>query len=379
LTLADRYRQKADAGLITYDPAQAAAVELLAVLANRLKDWEPRKARFLFGRPEPAPEGLYLYGGVGRGKSMLMDLFFETAEVPKKRRVHFHAFMQEVHASVARWRTLTPAQRKQEPGFVKGAGEDPIAPVAKMIANEAWLLCFDEFQVTDIADAMILGRLFEHLLARQVVVVATSNRHPRDLYHNGLNRQLFVPFIAMLEQHLELHALDGPRDWRLARLEAEPVYHTPLGVGAAAAMVRTWNRLTQGAEPRPVSMLVQGRNWMVERAAAGCAWLDFEDICGKPLGSADYLAVARQFDTVLLENVPLLTPARRSEAARFRTLIDALYEAKTKLVISAAAEPSRLYPEGDQSFEFERTASRLFEMRSRDYLAAARQDPETQA
>jgi cell division protein ZapE len=379
LTLADRYRQKADAGLITYDPAQAAAVELLAVLANRLKDWEPRKARFLFGRPEPAPEGLYLYGGVGRGKSMLMDLFFETAEVPKKRRVHFHAFMQEVHANVARWRTLTPSQRKQEPGFVKGAGEDPIAPVAKMIADQAWLLCFDEFQVTDIADAMILGRLFEHLLARQVVVVATSNRHPRDLYHNGLNRQLFVPFIAMLEQHLELHALDGPRDWRLARLEAEPVYHTPLGVGAAAAMVRTWNRLTQGAEPRPVSMLVQGRNWMVERAAAGCAWLDFEDICGKPLGSADYLAVARQFDTVLLENVPLLTPARRSEAARFRTLIDALYEAKTKLVISAAAEPSRLYPEGDQSFEFERTASRLFEMRSRDYLAAARQDPETQA
>lgn len=362
--------------MITYDPAQAAAVELLAVLANRLKDWEPRKARFLFGRPEPAPEGLYLYGGVGRGKSMLMDLFFETAEVPKKRRVHFHAFMQEVHASVARWRTLTPAQRKQEPGFVKGAGEDPIAPVAKLIADQAWLLCFDEFQVTDIADAMILGRLFEHLLARQVVVVATSNRHPRDLYHNGLNRQLFVPFIAMLEQHLELHALDGPRDWRLARLEAEPVYHTPLGVGAAAAMVRTWNRLTQGAEPRPVSMLVQGRNWMVERAAAGCAWLDFEDICGKPLGSADYLAVARQFDTVLLENVPLLTPARRSEAARFRTLIDALYEAKTKLVISAAAEPSRLYPEGDQSFEFERTASRLFEMRSRDYLAAARQDPE---
>ncbi|MCU0881065.1 MAG: cell division protein ZapE [Hyphomonadaceae bacterium] len=372
MPLATRYRQKAADGLITYDPAQAAAVEILSVLSNRLNGWEPRKARFLFGRPEPAPLGLYLYGGVGRGKSMLMDLFFETAPVARKRRVHFHAFMQEVHEAIARWRGMTPAQRKADPAFVKGTGDDPIAPVARQIADSAWLLCFDEFQVTDIADAMVLGRLFEQLLARQVVVVATSNRHPRDLYKNGLNRELFVPFIAMLEQALDLHALDGPRDWRLARLEAEPVYHTPLGPGAQAAMVRTWARLTQGAEPRPVSMAVQGRNWTVERAAAGCAWLDFDDICGQPLGPADYLALARQFDTVLLEDVPLMTPARRSEAARFRTLIDALYEARTKLVISAAAEPDRLYREGDQAFEFERTASRLYEMRSRDYLAAAR-------
>jgi cell division protein ZapE len=370
--LVERYRQKAAEGLITWDPAQAAAVEILGVLENRLSGWEPRKARFLFGRPEPAPRGLYLHGGIGRGKSMLMDLFFECAPVARKRRVHFHAFMQEVHAAIARWRAMTPAQRKADPAFVKGAGDDPIAPVAKAIAETAWLLCFDEFQVTDIADAMVLGRLFEALLARQVVVVATSNRHPRELYKNGLNRELFLPFIAMLEEALDLHALDGPRDWRLARLEAEPVYHAPLGPGASAAMARTWARLTQGAEPRPVSMAVQGRNWTVDRAAAGCAWLHFDDLCGQPLGPADYLALARQFDTVLLEGVPLMTPARRSEAARFRTLIDALYEAKTKVVVSAAAEPDRLYREGDQAFEFERTASRLYEMRSRDYLAAAR-------
>jgi cell division protein ZapE len=369
MPLATAYRTRAEAGLITADPAQLAAVEILGVLENRLRGWQPRRARFLFGRPEPAPKGLYLYGGVGRGKSMLMDLFFDTADVEKKRRVHFHAFMQEVHVGIARWRGMTHEQRRADPAFVKGAGDDPIAPVAKAIAHSAWLLCFDEFQVSDIADAMVLGRLFEHLLDRQVVIVATSNRHPRELYKNGLNRELFVPFIAMLEESLDVHALDGPKDWRLARLEAEPVYHSPLGAGAAAAMARTWDRLTQGAVPRAISMQVQGREWTVERAAAGCAWLHFDDICGQALGAADYLALAAQFDTVLLENVPMLTPDKRSEAARFRTLIDALYEARTKLVISAAAEPNKLYPDGDQAFEFERTASRLYEMRSRDYLA----------
>jgi cell division protein ZapE len=366
------YRQKAEQGLIQFDPAQAAAVEQLAILQNRLKDWRPGKARFLFGRPEPAPQGLYLYGGVGRGKSMLMDLFFEVAPVEHKRRIHFHEFMQEVHAGVAAWRKLPARDRKAQPNFVKGAGDDPIPPVAKAIADSAWLLCFDEFQVSDIADAMILGRLFEQLWMRQVVVVATSNRHPRDLYKNGLNRQLFVPFIAVLEENLELHALDGPRDYRLARLENQKVYHTPLDKFTGEEMDQAWANLTQGAAPRPTSVIATGRTLTINRAAAGCARLTFDELCAQPLGAADYLALAKRFDTILLEDVPVMGPQNRSEAARFRILIDALYENKTKLIISAAAQPDKLYGQGDQAFEFERTVSRLYEMRSRDYLAAAR-------
>jgi cell division protein ZapE len=366
------YRQKAEQGLIQFDPAQAGAVELLAVLENRLQDWKPGRARFLFGRPAPAPQGLYLYGGVGRGKSMLMDLFFEVAPLAQKRRVHFHEFMQEIHAGVGAWRQLPEGTRKSQPNFVKGAGDDPIPPVAKAIADQAWLLCFDEFQVSDIADAMILGRLFEQLWARQVIIAATSNRHPRDLYRNGLNRQLFVPFIAMLEEKLELHALDGQRDYRLERLEGQSVYHVPLDRFTREEMDRDWSRLTHGAMPRPTSVTATGRTLRILRAAAGCARLTFEELCAQPLGAADYLALAKRFDTILLEDVPIMGPAQRSEAARFRILIDALYENKTKVIISAAAQPDQLYGQGDQAFEFERTVSRLYEMRSRDYLAAAR-------
>jgi cell division protein ZapE len=370
--IAALYREKVQAGVLHFDPAQAQAIELLAILANRLQDWQPCKARFLFGRPEPAPHGLYLYGGVGRGKSMLMDLFFDVAPVEKKRRVHFHAFMAEVHAGVTAWRAMSTVERKAQPNFVKGAGDDPIAPVAKAIASEAWLLCFDEFQVTDIADAMILGRLFEQLWARQVVVVATSNRHPSDLYKNGINRQLFLPTIALLEEHLELHALEGERDHRMARLEEHGVYHTPLNGRAFEAMDQAWAALTRGAQPRPTSLVVAGRVLNIPRAAAGCARMSFEDLCVANLGASDYLALAKRFDTLLLDGVPIMGPEKRNEAARFRILIDALYENKTKLILSAQAEPDRLYGTGDQAFEFERTASRLYEMRSRDYLVAER-------
>lgn len=367
-----RYRAKAEAGLITFDPAQAIAAELLAVLEGRLRDWKPGRTRFLFGRPEPAPRGLYLFGGVGRGKSMLMDLFFEAAPVQPKRRVHFHAFMQEVHAAVTAWRRMDDTERRARPEYVKGAGDDPIPPVAKAIAASASLLCFDEVQVSDITDAMILGRLFERLFANNVVVVATSNRPPRDLYKDGINRQLFVPFIERIEASLDLHALDGPKDWRMARLERMEVYHSPLDGRASMAMDKAWARLTQGADARPVRIDVGGRALDVARAAAGCARFTFEELCARPLGAADYLALCRHFDTLLIDGVPRMTPDRRNEAARFRILIDTLYEHKTKLILSAEAPADALYPTGDQSFEFERTVSRLHEMRSREYLAAER-------
>jgi cell division protein ZapE len=368
------YRARMDSGALSFDPAQEQAAELLNLLHHRLAGWRPGRRAFLFGKPEPAPKGLYLYGGVGRGKSMLMDLFFQVAPVERKRRVHFHAFMQEVQARVHRWRKLDEAERRRQPEWVKSPGDDPIAPAAEAVAHGASLLCFDELQVSDIADAMILGRLFDELFKRDVVVVATSNRHPDELYKNGLNRQLFLPFIEELKARLDVHALEAARDYRLDRLVAAPVYYAPLGPAAREAMDAAWARLTLGAAPRATSLAVMGRTLAVPKAAAGCARLEFQELCGQPLGPADYLALARQFDTLFIENVPKLGPAQRYEAARFRILIDALYEARAKLVMSAEAEPDRLYTAGDQAFEFERTASRLYEMRGRDYLAAERRD-----
>jgi len=353
------YRQRLAQGELEPDADQARAAARLDALAQALEHWPGGWIK----RAEP-PRGVYLWGPVGRGKSMLMDLFFEAAPVKKKRRVHFHEFMQKRHAFLREARA-------------RGAGQDQlIAQAAAQVADEARLLCFDEIQVTDIADAMILRRLFERLFAADVVIVATSNRPPEDLYKNGLNRQLFVPFIALLKENLDVLEVSGPQDFRLTQLMAAPVYYAPLGPAADEAVERAWRRLTMGATPHPVTLDIGGRGLQIERAAAGVARFSFQELCARPLGPADYLEIAECFHTVLLESIPKLTPAMREEAARFRTLIDALYEAKVKLIASADAEPALLYPAGDQSFEFERTASRLMEMRSEAYLALPRRDAE---
>ncbi|MBS0386578.1 MAG: AFG1 family ATPase [Proteobacteria bacterium] len=354
------YRARVEAGDLQPDPDQVRAAERLDELGRELALWRPDA---WLGKGA-APRGLYLYGPVGRGKSMLMDVFFESAPVKKKRRVHFHEFMLARHAFLRRARE-------------NGQGRDQlIAQAAKEVSDEARLLCFDELQVTDIADAMIIGRLFERLFADEVVIVATSNRPPDELYKNGINRQLFEPFIALLKDKLDLVELAGPRDFRLERLMAAPVYYTPLGPAADEAMNRAWARLTHGAAPQSTTLDVGGRVLKVEREAAGVARFTFEELCARPLGAADYLEIAEFFHTVLLEHIPKLTPSMREEAARFRALIDALYEAKVKLVASADAQPSELYAVGDQSFEFERTASRLMEMRGKSYLALQRRDAE---
>ncbi|MEO1966650.1 cell division protein ZapE [Hyphomonas sp.] len=363
-----QYRERVDAGLLTNDPVQAEAAERLDDLARRLAD--PPKGGW-FSKPEPV-RGLYLWGGVGRGKSMLMDLFFEDAAPKAKRRVHFHEFMAEIQDRLDTWRKMPEGERKRSPWRVKGAGDDPIPPVAKQVAAEAQLLCFDEFQVTQIADAMILARLFDQLFSRGVTMVATSNRVPDDLYKDGINRPLFLPFIQHLKDRCDIFHLASDRDYRLDRLIAAPVWYSPLGPEADAALEEVWTRLTSGAHAQHVTLTVKGRKLEVSREAAGVAWFTFEELCARPLYSRDYLTIAANFHTIILRGIPQLGPENRNEAARFVALIDALYEAKIKLVASAAAEPETLYPEGDGAFEFERTVSRLHEMRSTDYLAEER-------
>ncbi len=364
-TLRRAYDRKIASGELRADAAQAQALTALERLNEDLTAGAPS----LFRKAAPV-RGVYLWGPVGRGKSMLMDLFFATAPEKSKRRVHFQTFMQEVHRLIDAWRKGDGAARKARFGQAKG--DDPIAPTADVIAREGRLLCFDELQVSDIADAMILGRLFEALFARGVVLVATGNRPPDDLYRNGLNRELFVRFIGMLKERMEIVAVRGPNDYRLDRLRGHSTWFAPLNARTEAEYDAFWTEMLEGAPETGGSLEVQGRKTHLPRAAGGFLRAGFASLCDQALGAADYLAIADAFHTVFLEHVPVMGPDRRSAARRFVHLIDALYEASVKLVVLAEAEPDALYSYGEGAFEFERTASRLHEMRSEDYLARVR-------
>ena len=356
--LAARYDALVANGQVKKDAAQIIAVEALDALLAGLVPRGGLLHKIGF-KKAPPPPGLYIYGAVGRGKSMLMDMFFDLAPVGKKRRVHFHAFMQETHARIHTYRQQNPKSG------------DPMPDIAKALAKEVQLLCFDEFQVKDIADASILGRLFGLLLDAGIIMVATSNRHPDDLYQGGLNRQRFLPFIALLKNRLAIHELGSETDYRLARLQARPVWFTPCGPTARQALDERFLSLTEGVRAAPIDIELKGRSLPVRRAAGGVARMDFAELCIAARGAADYLALASHFHTLVLDNVPKLEPQKKNEAVRFVTLIDALYEAKVKLIASADGEPQSLYPSGDEAFEFERTVSRLMEMQSKEYLALA--------
>ncbi|NYD90002.1 cell division protein ZapE [Sphingomonas melonis] len=347
------------AGELRPDAEQRAAAVRLDALAAALET--PKKTGFLSrltGRGGNGPRGVYMFGDVGRGKSMMMDLFFANVAVEKKRRVHFSEFMLEVHGRIA-------IERRKEAG-------DPIAPVAAALAGETRLLAFDEMMVTNSPDAMILSRLFTALLEAGVTMVTTSNRAPADLYKNGLNREHFLPFIALIESRLDVVTLNGPIDYRRDRLGQQNTWLVPNGPEATRDLSAAFFRLTDHEVTEPIpseDITVQGRTLHVPKTLKGVAVFSFKKLCGEARGAADYLAVARRYHTVILVGIPKLGPENRNEAARFVALIDALYEHKVKLLAAADAEPDGLYPEGDGRFEFQRTVSRLEEMRSEDYLA----------
>ena len=365
------YRAKLAAGELAPDPSQQLAAERLQRLWTRLRGYDPSPrpgngggflSRLLRLRPaegadEDRPHGLYLVGEVGRGKSMLMDLFFAAADVPRKQRIHFHRFMQNVHMRFHAFKRAHPEI------------EDPIPPLAESIASEAALLCFDEFQVNDIADAMILGRLFQALFERGVVVVATSNTSPDDLFKGQPGRDAFLPFIELIKQKLDVLALDAGRDFRRSRLRGMRTWLVPADARADRALDAAFAELTGGATPRLEMLIVMGRKLTVSMAAEGVARFDFDTLCGTALGAGDYLALATHFHTLILDGIPKLSPDNYDVARRFITLIDTLYDHRVKLVASAAAMPDQLYKRGENARMFERTASRLDEMQSEDWQA----------
>ena len=380
VSITDRYAALVEAGAIERDPAQVAAVKkleaLTATLAARRLARKGSALGWLFGKkPDTAqaPKGLYIWGSVGRGKTMLMDMFFEAAPVKRKRRVHFHEFLADVHGRINAYR------QKIKSGEVRDS--DPIAPVAADLADEAYLLCFDEFTVTDIADAMILGRLFTALFAAGVVVVATSNVEPSRLYEGGLNRALFLPFIELLQTKVEVLKLDSRTDFRLEKLGGAPVYHVPADEKAKAALDAAFKALSGVAQGQRTVLNVQGHDLVLPQAAGSVARAGFADLCAQAYGASDYIALAQRFHTLVLDDIPILDFDRRNEAKRFIILIDTLYEHHVKLVASAAAEPHELYHarQGREAFEFDRTVSRLIEMRSEEYLAMPHGRPDSAA
>lgn len=347
-TLSQIYAARVASGELTADPVQELALTRFERIRVALA--EPVKTGF-FRKAPPPPKGLYLWGGVGRGKSMLMDMFVDASPVPA-RRVHFHAFMQEIHAGM---------HKARQDGV-----EDALQPVAQAVSTDIKLLAFDEMQITDITDAMIVGRLFEMLMQSGVVIVTTSNRVPDDLYKDGLNRQLFLPFIDLLKDKMEIAELASPTDYRQDRMSGSPVFFTPNGPEARAEIEEIWQRLTEG-KAKPLELIVQGRKVRLPGFHNGVARAKFFDLCGVPLGPADYLTIAEAARVLVIEDIPRLSRNNFNEAKRFVTLIDALYEARVQLIASAAATPEMLYVEGTGTFEFERTASRLREMQSADW------------
>jgi cell division protein ZapE len=354
---------------IERDQAQQALLSRLEAVEQRVATHRSarrvRPSGWLFGSRDQAEpvKGLYVHGDVGRGKTMMMDLFFEASPVIRKRRAHFHEFMADVHDRARVYR------QKLKDGEVEG--EDAIRLTANDIAEESWLLCFDEFHVTDIADAMILGRLFARLFELGVVVVATSNVAPSELYKDGLNRSLFVPFIAMLEKHMEVLELTSRTDFRLEKLAGQQVWYVPADDDAAEALDQAWRRLVGSSSGMPQELSIKGRRVRVPRAAMGVARFFFHDLCEQPLAAADYLRIAREFHSIIVDRIPVMGFDERNAAKRFIILIDTLYDNSVKLIASAAAEPDALYQasNGYEASEFKRTASRLIEMRSQAYLA----------
>jgi len=362
------YQAQIAAGAIEPDAAQAEVAEAYAALEQRLAGYKPQRKQGLLGRlfggdKDEAPRGLYVHGEVGRGKTMLMDLFFQHSSVEHKRRAHFHEFMAEVHERIYGYRQ----------NIARGeiADADVIALTAGAIFEESWLLCFDEFHVTDIADAMILGRLFAKLFELGTVVVATSNVAPDDLYKGGLNRALFLPFIKHITDHMDVLRLDARTDFRLEKLQGVPMWLTPADGDADAALDRAWARMTGHAKCKSRDISIKGRILHVPCSAHGVARFSFSDLCEKPLAASDYLRLAHDYHTILVDHIPVMDIAHRNAAKRFITLIDTLYDNAVKLMASAEANPVSLYlaTEGNEANEFKRTSSRLIEMSSESYLA----------
>jgi cell division protein ZapE len=362
------YQEMIANGSLASDPAQAIAVDRLQDLCERLRGYDPKPAmatgflsRLMRRRhtEEYVPTGLYLVGEVGRGKSMLMDLFFDSTDVARKRRIHFHRFIQNVHTRIHAWKKAHPDV------------SDPIPPLADQIAADSALLCFDEFQVNDIADAMILGRLFQALFDRGVVVVTTSNTAPDDLFKGQPGRDAFLPFIALIKQRLELLVMDGARDYRRERMRGLRTWLVPADAMSRRELDKAFLRLTGGSAIRPVTLTVMGRELAVPQASDGVARFDFDSLCNTALGAGDYLAIATNFHTLVLDGIPSLSPDNYDQARRFIILIDTLYDQRVKLIASAEATPDQLYQRGENAKMFERTASRLDEMQSEDWLGLA--------